>query len=221
MSRHRYHQQGSTLPRVVVRTIPLVGGGLTAAVVGAVVVVAVAAASAWAKPSLDAFGAISEPPSRITTPRLLGLDAAAGLADQPLYPGGEGDVTLVIENPNRYPMYVSALVLPRATHFAGGYVDDSLRSPRAGCSDATSGVTWEGSSTTGEIVRYLGAPMLIRERSNRALTLTGAAYMSPSAPAACEGVYLAMPPLAGVVAGLSADAPTPGPTADATAQAAP
>jgi len=178
----------------------------TALIAGVCLVVA---GMAWGAPWPSAIGITAGGPIAPLplTIRAAGVPPAA----RSLYPGGDGDVTVVIANPNPFPVRVSGVVLPVATRFAGGYADPRLRVPKTGCSPSSSGVTWTGAGGATETLRTFPAGAVVGDEGSLALVLVGAAHMSPSAPVACEGAYFLMPPLAGVVADPIAHQRTPGP----------
>ena len=75
---------------------------------------------------------------------------ASPSASNVLYPGGTGDVVLTIANPNPYPVTVTAVNLPTNTTYAAGYTTSALTSAQAGCTTATSDVSWNyATASTG------------------------------------------------------------------------
>jgi hypothetical protein len=131
-----------------------------------------------------------------------------------LFPGGAGDVVLRIRNPSGFAVTVSGVELPAKNTYATGYADDSLSTPKAGCSSTTSDVIWRSSTGTGGATHALIAPLVVAAHGTLTLTLTNAAEMTRAAPAACERAALLMPPLVGVSATGSAGRATQSPASD-------
>jgi len=154
----------------------------------------------------------SGPPTNLSVSA--SLTSSAG---RPLYPGATGDVQITIENPNRFPVTVTAIILPGDSNLAAGFRDAQLKQPEAGCGAANSEVMWSD-ATARPSVHLLDQPLTVGPRTSRpgALTvrLTGAATMGSDAPEACADTYFALPALAGVQASSSLRPPTPSPTVD-------
>jgi hypothetical protein len=78
-----------------------------------------------------------------------------------LYPGGDGEVPMRSRHTNRVPVTVAAVTVPRCATFAGGYTDERLTTPRAGCSPTTSGVIWRFQTTMADSARTLTVPLVV------------------------------------------------------------
>lgn len=131
-----------------------------------------------------------------------------------LYPGANGDVVLKISNPNAFPVTVTAVQLPANTAFAAGYGDSALSVPTSGCTAGNSGVTWNFATATSGSSHTLASPLTVDANGTLTVTMTNAASMSTSAPAACAGTYFSMPSLTGVGATGGAATATAGPATD-------
>jgi hypothetical protein len=97
-------------------------------------------------------------------------DAAASTVEQ-LYPGGSGDVKVIIKNDNPFPVTVTK-VDPNGP----------VTSPAAGCT--TTGVTFTA-QTVSETVAANGG--------TTAVTLTNAASMDNTSDSACQGATFDIP----------------------------
>jgi len=122
-----------------------------------------------------------------------------------LYPGGPGDVVVMISNPNPYPVTIVAVQLPTNATDATGYTTSELTTTQTSCTAATpSGVTWNFSSVTSGTSHALATPLTVSAfgQANNPLTvtLTNDERMSMTAPAACEGTFFAMPSFTGITA---------------------
>jgi hypothetical protein len=122
-----------------------------------------------------------------------------------LYPGGVGDVVVTIANPNSYPVNITAVNLPASTVQAGGFTTSALSTAQAGCTTATSGVTWNFATTTSGTSHTLplgGVTVGASGASNNPLvvTLNNDALMSSTSPAACANTFFSMPALTGITA---------------------
>ena len=135
-----------------------------------------------------------------------------------LYPGGNGDVTVSITNPNNFPVTITALQLPTNTTFAGGYTSSSLGTAQAGCSSTTSDVLWNYSTTTSGSSHTLTTPVVVAAtgQANNPLvvTFTNDASMTAAAPAACANTWFSMPSLTGITATGGAATATTTPATD-------
>lgn len=104
------------------------------------------------------------------------LSATAGSPSTPLYPGGTGDVSLEVNNPNSY-----AVTLVNVALKAGGSI-----TPDAGHSGCTTtGVTFTtqtGLSTT-----------IPASATNHQVDLSGAVSMSSSSSSGCQGATFSIP----------------------------
>lgn len=139
---------------------------------------------------------------------------ASPAATNLLYPGANGDVVVKISNPNSFPVTLTAVQLPANTAFAAGYGDSALSAVNTGCTAANSGVSWNFATATSGSSHTLTTPVTVGANGNLTVTLTNAASMSTSAPAACAGTYFSMPSLTGVTATGGAATVTTGPATD-------
>lgn len=141
------------------------------------------------------------------------------VATSVLYPGGNGDVDVTISNPNPYPVTVTAVSLPTDTTYATGYTTSALTTTKSDClASSPSGVIWNYSTTTSGSSHILATALTVAAsgQANNPLRVTfiDGASMTAAAPAACEGTYLSMPALAGVVATRGPTTVTTSPTTD-------
>jgi len=132
------------------------------------------------------------------------LTIAAVSPAQALVPGGTSDVKLVITNPNKANVQVTALTLSNTG--IAGYTDSTFSTSQSGC--GTTGVTWASSG-----LKALGTPIVIAGNGGSyTLTLTGAASMDTTSDNGCQGATFKMP-ITGVTAqltGATASTPTSG-----------
>jgi hypothetical protein len=131
-----------------------------------------------------------------------------------LYPGANGDVVLKITNPNAFPVTLTAVQLPANTTFATGYSDAALATANAGCTAGNSGVSWNFATATSGSSHSLTSPLSVAGNGTLTVTMTNAASMSTSAPAACASTFFSMPSLTGVSATGGAATATTGPATD-------
>lgn len=105
-----------------------------------------------------------------------------------LYPGGTGDVTFTISNPNPYPVLVTGITPPSSTtssNDAVGYSNAGLSTGVSGCDAGTSTVQWK---SPGTAVSFGTAFTVGTGAQNQVtVTLTNDATMDASAPLACAG----------------------------------
>lgn len=144
---------------------------------------------------------------------------ASPAAGNLLYPGGNGDVVVSIANPNPYPVTITAVGLPTNTTYAGGFSDSALSSPQAGCAAATpSYVGWNFATAVSGTSHTLTSSLTVAASGQSGnplvVTLTNAASMGTSAPAACANTYFSMPSFTGVTATGGAAVATVSPATD-------
>ena len=139
---------------------------------------------------------------------------ASPAATNLLYPGASGDVVLKISNPNAFPVTLTAVQLPANTAYAGGFGDSALSAPNTGCTATNSGVAWNFATASSGSSHTLTTPLTVGSNATLTVTLTDAATMSTSSPAACASSYFAMPSLTGVSATGGAATATTGPATD-------
>lgn len=186
---------------------------IIALIVGFLMLCCAAIASNWIV-SLDP-GSSGEAQSGTVTNLSITASASPAAANL-LYPGGTGDVVISINNPNAFPVTVTQLKLPTNTTYANGYSNSALTTAVAGCAAATpSGVAWNFATATAGSVHTLTTPLVVGGNANLLVTLTNDASMAATAPAACAGVYLAMPSFTGVTASAGGSPVTTSPTTDA------
>lgn len=140
--------------------------------------------------------------------------SASPAAGNLLYPGGNGDVVASINNPNAFPVTITALQLPADTVYATGYTDSALSTAATGCDSTASTVTWNLSTATSGTSVALTTALVVPAAGSLVVTLTDEAVMGASAPSACEGKYFSMPALIGVTATGGAATATTSPTTD-------
>lgn len=131
--------------------------------------------------------------------------AASPTASDLLYPGGSGDVVVTINNPNPFPVTITAVQLPTDTTYASGYTSSSLSANQIGCLASTpSDVIWSFSTDTSGSSHTLTSALTVAASGGAndplVVTLTNDASMTTSAPAACESTYFSMPSLTGITA---------------------
>jgi hypothetical protein len=131
-----------------------------------------------------------------------------------LFPGANGDVVLKISNPNAFPVTLTAVQLPANTAFAAGYGDSALSAVNSGCTATNSGVGWNFATASSGSSHTLASPLTVGANDTLTVTMTNAASMSTSSPAACAGTYFSMPSLTGVSATGGAATATAGPATD-------
>jgi hypothetical protein len=139
---------------------------------------------------------------------------ASPAAGNLLYPGGTGDVVVSINNPNSFPVTITALALPTNQTFATGYSNSALTAAQTGCSASASNVVWTGSNSTSGQSKTLTSPLVVAANSPLTVTLTNEATMTTAAPVACEATYFSMPSLTGIAASAGGTTPTTAPATD-------
>jgi hypothetical protein len=105
-----------------------------------------------------------------------------------LAPGGTGDVSVKITNPNPFVVTVTAVTIPAetlTTNSAVGYSDPALSSAISGCGVTTSTVWWKGAGASP--VSKAITPVTVAGGATITLTLTSDAQMDSTAPLACAG----------------------------------
>lgn len=107
------------------------------------------------------------------------LTITAGTPAAGLHPGGTSAVSLVLSNPNTFPVQVPSLVLD-TTQGTGGFAVDAAHS---GCAVGTLGfATQTGGGAGWSVPARVGVT-----NGQLALSLTGAVSMGLSAADACQG----------------------------------
>jgi hypothetical protein len=131
-----------------------------------------------------------------------------------LYPGGNGDVVVTIDNTNPYPVTITAVQLPTNTTYASGFTTSSLATAQTGCSNTTSDVIWTFSSGTSGTSHTLTTPLVVGASGDLVATFTNDASMTTSSPAACAATYFSMPSLTCITATGGPGTATTSPTTD-------
>lgn len=198
------------------RTVTVSRWSLRGKVVSATIGVVMAGATAYAATNwfvgLNAGSSAEGQSASITNLTISAV--ATPVAGNLLYPGANGDVVLKISNPNAFPVTLTAVQLPANTAFAAGYSDSVLGTPNSGCTASNSGVFWNYATSTSGSSHTLTSPLTVAANGTLTVTMTNAASMSTSAPAACAGTYFSMPSLTGVSATGGAATATTGPATD-------
>jgi hypothetical protein len=148
----------------------------------------------------------------------LTISATSGGTNQ-LYPGGNGDVTVSISNPNSFPVTITALQLPANTTYAAGYTTSALTTAVPGCTASTpSDVMWNYSTSTSGSSHTLTTALTVAAsgQANNPLvvTFTNDASMTAASPSACANTYFSMPSLTGITATGGAATATTTPATD-------
>jgi hypothetical protein len=137
----------------------------------AVIGVLAAGGAAWAYFTSHGSGAGHGSTGTMST---VTLSATAGSASTPLYPGGTGDVSLEVNNPNSYAVtLVSVTGNGSITHDAG----------HSGCT--TTGVTFTNQSGLSTAIPA--------SASNYQVHLSGAVSMGSSSSSGCQGASFSIP----------------------------
>lgn len=132
-----------------------------------------AGGAAWAVWRLTGFGNSATTASSAIELRL----TARPRPDKPLYPGTRTDLTVTVENPNPFPIVVTAV------HAGSGPVTVDAAHRAAGCAD--SGVA----PTRGRSAVSLP----VRARSSATFLLLDAIRMSDASDSACQGATFTIP----------------------------
>lgn len=141
--------------------------------------------------------------------------STTGSFSNQLYPGGNGDVSITITNPNAEPVTVTGFSLPANTTYATGYSDQALSSAQTGCTSSTSLVSWNYATGTSGTAHTLTTPVTVAANGSLTVTLTNDASMALTTPAACESTYFKMPALTAIAATAGAGVATTSPATDA------
>ncbi|HEX2039730.1 MAG TPA: hypothetical protein VHF47_08365 [Acidimicrobiales bacterium] len=149
--------------------------GKRLAAVGVGVAVLMVAAVAWASWTADGSGPGSAKAVERKTLTLSGSSAAAQL-----YPGSNGDIVVVINNPNPYKIAVSSV--------GSGTVAD-ITSDASGCSGTGTGLSYRWS---GDLSVTTTAPV-VAANGTYTLTITNGLAMSNSVVDACSGATFGIP----------------------------
>jgi hypothetical protein len=149
-----------------------------------------------------------------------------------LSPGGTGDITFTLSNPNPFPVTVTGIQLPEenlTTNDAVGFPTSAVNGTAiSGCGATTSTVIWKNAVIASNVQQSFSTgtfPFAIAAgATNVTVTLTNDATMDSTAPLACAGTatgtapnqtyggaWFVMPSLFGVLAtgGTFAGSPTP------------
>ena len=140
---------------------------------------------------------------------------ASPAAGNLLYPGATGDVVLKIQNPNAFPVTITAVQLPANTTYAAGYSDSGLSAAQTGCGNTASLVSWSFATASSGSSHTLTSPLTVGGNGNLTVTMTNDASMASTTPLACANTYFSMPSLTGVTATGGAATVTTSPATDA------
>lgn len=125
-----------------------------------------------------------------TTGTSVAVTLSVGSPTAALYPGGQGDVALTIDNPNSFRVHVGSLSLATGQG-TGGYAVDS---GHTGCATSVLSFTTQTNGSTGWNI----PPKVGSTNGSLAVDLSSALAMSASAADACQGatfsVYLSAGP---------------------------
>jgi hypothetical protein len=180
--------------RLATRSMKVLSGTLGIVVAGS----AAYAATAWVVGLIS--GSAGAARSASITNLTITAVASPG-AGNLLYPGGTGDVVVNINNPNPFPVTITAVQLPTSATYATGYSDSALTSAVAGCASATSLVGWSYATGVSGSSHTLTTPLTVAaSTSSFTVTLTNAATMGSATPLACANTYFSMPSLTAVSA---------------------
>jgi hypothetical protein len=141
--------------------------------------------------------------------------STSGSFSNQLFPGGNGDVSITITNPNAAPVTVTGFSLPANTTYAAGYSDQALTTAQSGCTSSTSLVAWNYATGTSGSAHTLTTPVTVAANGTLVVTLTNDASMALTTPAACESTYFKMPAMTAVAATAGAAVATTSPATDA------
>jgi hypothetical protein len=144
---------------------------------------------------------------------------ASPSASNVLYPGGNGDVVVTINNPNPFPVTITAVQLPTNTTYATGYTTSALTTTQTGCLASTpSDVIWNFSTGTSGSSHTLTTALTVAANGQGndplTVTFTNDASMTTAAPAACTNTFFSMPSMTGVTATGGAATATTSPATD-------
>ncbi|HST17037.1 MAG TPA: hypothetical protein VLK36_05165 [Gaiellaceae bacterium] len=109
----------------------------------------------------------------VTAVNLTFNDVSATTVAQ-LYPGGNGDVKVSVNNPNPFPVTITAV------NAAAG----SISSDKGAACNASTGVTYTNQTGLTQVVPATGTA---------AFTLTGAAHMANTSDNSCQGAIFTIP----------------------------
>lgn len=140
--------------------------GAAALAVGGMLALGVASASWRADGGGSGYARAS------TAAALSTLDASASTTAQ-LYPGGSGDVIVLLSNPNPFPLDVDSI--------SG---DGTITSDRGATCDASTGVSFSDGSGLG---------LVVPAEDTLEVNLDGAASMDGSSADACQGAIFTIP----------------------------
>jgi len=111
--------------------------------------------------------------AKATTATNLTFNNVSGTTVAQLYPGGNGDVKVSVNNPNPFPVTITAV------NASGG----AITSDKGAACDASTGVTYTN-QTVSQVVPAGGTVPF---------TLTGAAHMDNTSDSSCQGAVFSIP----------------------------
>lgn len=132
-----------------------------------------------------------------------------------LYPGGNGDAVLKIQNNNAFPVTITAVQLPTNTTYATGYSDSGLTTAQTGCGSTASLVGWNFATSSSGSSHTLTTPLTVAGSGSLSVTLTNDVTMASTTPAACANTYFSLPSFTGITASGGAATATTSPATDA------
>ena len=177
-----------------------------------VAALAVAAGAAFAYWTVSGSGTGQAQSASVTN---LTITASTTAATNLLYPGANGDAVLSIFNPNSFPVTITAVQLPTNLSYADGFSDNTLTTPKAGCSSSTpSDVIWNFSTGTSGSSHSLHTSLTVSGGSTLIVTMTNDVSMTTGAPLTCASTFFKMPAITGVTATSDTVAGTSNPATD-------
>lgn len=121
-----------------------------------------------------------------------------------LAPDVDGDVIAKITNPNDYNVTITGVELPKATVYGTAYSTSSLATPQATCTATKSFTDWTYSTSTTASTHTLATPIVVAAHGTSKdpiyVKFSTDAYMGTTANTDCQGSYMKMPSLKGIVA---------------------
>jgi hypothetical protein len=116
-----------------------------------------------------------------------------------LYPTGNGDVVVVITNPNPYAVSVDSLALPATA--ATAYTNSGLTTLNTTCNTNGTGVAWAYAT------KSLSGVIVAGHNGTTTLTLTSGAAMSNLSDNSCQNSFFKLPNITSAVVTSSTSTP--------------
>lgn len=210
------HEAGSPTPATTSRTRRWRRGAKVLAALGGVIVAGgtAYAATNWVV-GLSSGSSGSAQSGSVSNLAITAVASPA--AGNLLYPGGSGDVIVNINNPNSFPVTITAVNVPTSATYAAGYSNGALTTAQTGCSSSTSNVAWSFATSSSGSSHTLATPLIVGSNAQLTVTLTNAASMGTAAPASCENTYFSMASLTGISASAGGATATTSPATDSWA----